>query len=68
MDDQVYEVISTPDELRGPPRSWWTVTLNGEPVMHFAPDKRDLAERYATDPKYRASMIQAKQWEVLPKV
>jgi hypothetical protein len=60
--DDVYEVIRTSAELRGLP-GWWTVTCNGVPVMHFAPDRKDLAERYAADPEYRASMIDPKLWE-----
>ena len=37
------------------PNDWWTVTRNGIPVRHFA--NKAVAERYATDPKYRASLI-----------
>ena len=50
-----YEVI--PME-RGPhnPEGCWTVTRNGEPVRHFPPNKRDLAERYAVDADYRKSL------------
>jgi hypothetical protein len=44
-------VIPTPAKLRGPPTDWWTVTHNGVPVWHYPPDKRDLAERFATDPE-----------------
>ena len=43
----------TPAELYGPPPDWWIVTRSGEPVGHFPPDKRDLAERFATNPVYR---------------
>jgi hypothetical protein len=31
--------------------------------MYFSPVRRDLAERYATDPDYRASRITKKLWE-----
>jgi hypothetical protein len=31
----------------------WTVFCNGIPVHHCAPDRKGLAERYATDPGYR---------------
>ena len=57
-----YEVV--PME-RGPhdPEGWWTVTLNGTPVRHFPAEKRDLAERYATDPEYRASLVVKKLHE-----
>jgi hypothetical protein len=51
--NEAYAVIPTPAELRGPPTDWWTVTHNGVPVWHYPPDKRDLAERFATDPAYR---------------
>jgi integrase len=34
------------------PPDWWTVFCNGIPVRHCAPSRRDLAERYATDPEY----------------
>jgi hypothetical protein len=39
------------------------VTCNGEPVRHFSAGKRDLAERYATDPEYRASLVVKKLHE-----
>jgi hypothetical protein len=57
-----YEVV--PME-RGPndPEGWWTVTCNGEPVRHFPAEKRDLAERYAADPEYRASLVVKKLHE-----
>ena len=47
--NDAYAVIPTPAELRGPPTDSWTVTRYGKPVWHFPPDKRDLAERFATD-------------------
>jgi hypothetical protein len=37
------------------PKEWWTVTCNGIPVRHFA--DKGIAERYAIDPEYRASLI-----------
>jgi hypothetical protein len=40
---------------------WWTVKRNGLPVRHF-PGK-DKAERFATDPEYRASLAAGKAWE-----
>jgi hypothetical protein len=46
-----------PDHPRGPHDGWWTVTCNGIPVHHFAPERRDLAERYAADPNYRQSLV-----------
>jgi hypothetical protein len=42
----------------GPPKGWWTVKRNGLPVRHF-PGKEN-AQRYATDPEYRASLITGK--------
>ena len=51
--NEAYAVIPTPVELRGPPVDRWTVTRNGVPVWHYPPDKRDLAERFVTDPAYR---------------
>jgi hypothetical protein len=50
--NDTYAVIPTPAELGGP-TDWWTVMAHGVPVWHFPPDKRDLAERFATDPVYR---------------
>jgi hypothetical protein len=49
----------------GPPKGWWTVTRNGIPVRHF-PGK-DKAERYATDPEYRASLVPRKAGEKAKK-
>jgi hypothetical protein len=40
------------------PQEWWTVTCNGIPVWRCA--AREKAERYATDPEYRASLIVTK--------
>jgi hypothetical protein len=51
--NEAYAVIPTPAKLRGPPKDWWTVTHNGVPVWHFPAAKRDLAERFATDPAFR---------------
>jgi hypothetical protein len=44
-----------------PPEGWWTVRRNGMPVRHF-PGK-EKAERFATDPEYRASLVTAKVWK-----
>jgi hypothetical protein len=60
--NEAYDVIPSPARLRLP-AGWWTVTCNGIPVMHFTPTRRDLAERYATDPDYRQSQIKQKAWE-----
>ena len=40
------------------PKDWWTVTCNGIPVWHCP--SRAKAERYATDPEYRARLIVTK--------
>jgi hypothetical protein len=45
-----YDVIPTDGWPHG-----WTVTCNGIPVRYFV--SKDNAERYATDPEYRASLI-----------
>jgi hypothetical protein len=37
--------------------------LHGIPTYHFAPDRRDLAERYATDADYRQAQVKTKLWE-----
>jgi hypothetical protein len=50
--NEAYEVGHMPD--------WWTIFCNGIPVHHCAPDRRDLAERYATDPGYRLSLVTTK--------
>src|ERR1700722_7342026 len=42
------------------PPDWWTVFCNGIPVRHCAPGRLDLAERYATDPDYRLSLVATK--------
>jgi hypothetical protein len=49
-------VVPMDEHPRGPRGGWWTVTCNGIPVHHCAPNRRDLAERYATDPDYRMSL------------
>ena len=51
---EAYEVVPIAETRRGPPHGWWTVKRNGVPVRHF-PGK-EKAERYATDPDYRASL------------
>ena len=39
------------------------VACNGVPVRHCVPIRRDLAERYATDPGYRLSLIPTKLYD-----
>jgi hypothetical protein len=36
---------------------------NGIPVRFFAPESNAKAERYATDPEYRQSLITKMVWE-----
>ena len=38
------------------PAGWWTVTAHGVPIRHFG--DKGMAERYASDPEYRASVVQ----------
>jgi hypothetical protein len=52
--NEAYEVVPIEPGPHGPPKGWWTVKRNGMPVRHF-PGK-EKAERYATDPQYRASL------------
>ena len=37
------------------PAGWWTVTAQGIPIRHFG--DKGMAERYAGDPEYRASVV-----------
>jgi hypothetical protein len=50
--NEAYEIGHLPAREHDLPPDWWTVFCNGIPVRHCAPDRRDLAERYATDPDY----------------
>ena len=59
--NEAYEVVPIAPGLHGPPHTWWTVKRNGIPVRHF-PGK-EKADRYATDPEYRASLVAEKVWE-----
>jgi hypothetical protein len=56
-----YEGVPIEAGPHGPPEGWWTVRPNGMPVRHF-PGK-EKAERFATDPEYRASLVTAKVWK-----
>jgi hypothetical protein len=53
--NEAYEVVPIEPGPHGPPKGWWTVKRNGLPVRHF-PGK-EKAQRYATDPAYRASLV-----------
>jgi hypothetical protein len=59
--NEANEVMPIEPGPHGPPKGWWTVKRNGLPVRHF-PGK-EKAERYATDPEYRASLVPRKAWE-----
>jgi hypothetical protein len=62
--NEAYEVTHVPERLRGPPTDWGMVTCNnGIPVRFFAPESNAKAERYATDPEYRQSLITKMVWE-----
>jgi hypothetical protein len=58
--NEMYEVVPIKPGPRGPPKGWWTVKRNGIPIRHF-PGK-EKAQRYATDPEYRASLVTVKAW------
>jgi hypothetical protein len=59
--NEAYEVVPIEAGPNGPPKGWWTVKRNGVPVRHFP--GREKAQRYATDPEYRANLIAGKAWE-----
>jgi hypothetical protein len=54
------QVVPREPGPKGPPKGWWTVKRHGIPVRHFL--GKEKAERYATDPEYRASLITPKAW------
>ena len=54
--NEAYDIRHMPAREHGLPPDWWTVFCNG----HCAPNRRDLAERYATNPDYRLSLIRTK--------
>jgi hypothetical protein len=53
------EIDHMPAREHDLPPDWWSVFCNGMPVRHCAPDRHDLAERYA-NPDYRLSLIRTK--------
>jgi hypothetical protein len=55
--NEAYDVGHMPAVPHGLPPDWWTAFCNGIPVYHFAPDKRETAEHYATDPAYRLGLV-----------
>jgi hypothetical protein len=56
--NEAYELALAQESLRMP--GWYTVTCNGIPVYHFAPQNGFDAERYCCDPEYRLSLIVTK--------
>jgi hypothetical protein len=59
--NEAYEVVPIEPGPHRPPEGWWTVRRNGMPVRYF-PGK-EKAERFATDPEYRASLTTGRVWE-----
>ena len=59
--NEAYELALSPESLRMP--GWYTVTCNGIPVYHFAPQNVWDAERYCCDPEYRLAQTKDKLWE-----
>jgi hypothetical protein len=57
----VVPVVPVEPGPNGPPKGWWTVKRNGKPVRYFP--SKEKAERFATDPEYRASLVTAKVWK-----
>jgi hypothetical protein len=56
--NEAYAIIPKPI---GPGQSdflsdWLTVTRYGVPVRHYSPEHRAAAEKYCTDPDYRAQI------------
>ena len=57
--NEAYEVVLIESgAAHGPPAGWWTVKQNGIAVRHFP--SKEKAQRFATDPEYRASLVTAK--------
>ena len=59
--NEAYEVVPIEPAPHGAPQGWWTVKRSGIAVRHF-PGKAK-AQRYATDPEYRASLAARKAWK-----
>jgi hypothetical protein len=55
--NEAYDVGHMPAQPHGLPADWWTIFCNGVPVYHFAPDNKAGADRYASDPAYRLSLV-----------
>lgn len=61
--NEAYEVVPMPVHPHGPRGGWWSVTCSGIPVRPFARDRKAIAERSATNPAYRLSLITKKLHE-----
>jgi hypothetical protein len=59
--NEAYEVVPIEPGPHGPPEGWWTVKRHGLPVKHFPGEA--MAQRFATDPEYRASLVVGKDEE-----
>ena len=55
--NEAYAIIPAEEALHGPPEGWWRITRNGQP-WRLCPT-REAANRYATDPAYRAELAAA---------
>jgi hypothetical protein len=59
--NEAYEVVPIESGPHGPPEGWWTVKRDGLAVRHFP--GREKADKFASDPEYRASLVTGKAWE-----
>ena len=59
--NEAYEVVPIESGPHGPREGWGTVKRNGIAVRHFP--GRGKADKYATDPEFRASLVTGKAWE-----
>jgi hypothetical protein len=59
--NEAYEAMPIEPGPHGLPSGWWTVKRNGLPVRHFS--GKENAQRFATDPEYRASLAAGNAWE-----
>ena len=59
--NEAYEVVPIALGPHGPPEGWWTVKRNGLAIRNFP--SREKADKYATDPEYRASLVTGRAWD-----
>jgi hypothetical protein len=55
--NEAYDIGHLPARGHDLPPDWWTVFCNCIPGHHCALSRRDLADRYVTDPDYRLSLV-----------